>query len=336
MNRFTFVNVSTPAAALNALSTDEAINYAALNRKRPLAGGTDLLGQIKDRLIAPETLVNVKPIGGWNGIKIEGAECRIGATTTIAELAGSPELRKQLGALADAAHHVGSAQIRNVGTVGGNLCQRPRCWYYRHPDINCLKKGGETCPASVGENKYHAIFGNDAPCHIVSPSNLGVALLALDGKVQIASAKGERSLPAAEFFRMPTREDPFRETTLSPNELVSGIAIPVSAGRSAYLQFSEKAEFDWALVSAAANVQVSDGNFSSIRLVLGAVAQVPWRLTGVEKYLTGKPANDASVLEKAAELAVADAQPLAKNAYKIALAKAAVKRVLRQALAQPA
>ncbi len=332
MNRFTFINAYTAGAALDALKSDDAITVENLNRKRPLGGGSDLLAEIKEGLIAPDVVVNLKGIGGWNGITFDSRELRIGATTTIAEIADAAEIHQKFAALAQAAHHVGSAQIRNVATVGGNLCQRPRCWYFRNPDIACLKKGGEGCPASVGENKYHSIFHNDAPCHIVSPSNLGVALLALDGKVNVTSPQGDRAVAAADFFRLPTREDPFRETTLRPGELVTGLSVPITESKSAYLQFSEKAEFDWALVSAAVSLQMSGSNITSIRLALGAVAQVPWRLPAVEKYLMGKSATDETVLSKAADLAVAEAQPLGKNAYKVTIAKTAVKRVIRQAL----
>jgi xanthine dehydrogenase YagS FAD-binding subunit len=330
MNRFALANVMTQSAALDALKNPGGISFEQMNRRRPLAGGIDLLGEIKDRIIAPETLVNLKPVGELHGIAFKNSELRIGATTTLVELIESETVNEKFFALAAAARHVGSPQIRNVGTVGGNLCQRPRCWYYRHPDLLCYKKGGEQCLAVEGENKYHAILGNDGPCHIVSPSNLGVALLVLDGKVVIASPRGERIVTAGDFFRLPTRDDPVRETNLQADEIVTAISLPQTNRLSTYIQFSEKEAFDWALVSAAASIQVDGWTISDVRLALGAVAPVPWRLNKVEEFLLGKTLND-DVLSQAADLAVADARPLSQNAYKVKIAKALVKRVLKKA-----
>lgn len=336
MTPFALTNVSTAAAAVRELRLpgDGPLTFGRLNELRPLGGGTDVLNEIKDGLIAPRRLVNLKPAVELRGIRLEGDELQIGATTLVNDVASSPEVRRRAPALAEAAGHVGSEQIRNQGTVGGNLCQRPRCWYYRNAETVCLKKGGERCLAVDGENKYLAVFGTDAPCRIVSPTNLGTALLALDGVAHVLTAQGERNVPIAEFYRMPTAEDPFRETVLLPGEIVREIHVTSQEGRrSAYLQISEKEEFDWALVSGAVSLALDGaGNIADIRLALGAVAPVPWRLTGAEDFLRGKPPTDEH-LREAARLAVADAKPMSKNAYKLPIARAVVARVIRQALA---
>lgn len=339
MNAFALTHVSTAAAAVRELSLDPAPGdhpwtFARLNAKRPLAGGSDLLGEIKDGLIAPQRLVNLKPITGFQGIRLAGDELQIGATTTVAELAASAEVRARCPALAQAAEHVGSEQIRQQGTVGGNLCQRPRCWYYRNVESVCLKKGGQECFAVKGENKYLAIFHTAAPCRIISGSNLGVALLALDGVAHVQTAAGERNVPIGEFFRVPTAEDPYRETVLNPGEIVSEIHVTSQEDRrSAYLQVSEKQEFDWALVSGAASVALdAAGRVADVRLALGAVAQTPLRLTRAEDFLRGKT-PDENALREAAALALADARPMSQNAYKVSIARTVVVRVLQQALA---
>jgi xanthine dehydrogenase YagS FAD-binding subunit len=337
MNRFALTNVSTPGAAIAALHLEPAtgaLDYARLNQKRPLGGGSDLLGEIKEGLYSPSEIVNLKTIAAWNGIRTgEDGALEVGATTPIVDVMESGVVRGHCAALADAAEHVGSPQIRNQGTVGGNLCQRPRCWYYRNVDTVCLKKGGKVCFAVEGENKYHAIFGQEAPCRMVSTSNLGVALLALDGKVRVHSAAGEKLVPAAEFFRMPTADDPYRETSLQPGEIVGGITVAKQEGRrSAYMQFSERADFDWALVSAAVSLSLDgSGVISEIRLAMNAVAPVPWRLTKAEDFLRGKKPDEANVRE-AARLALADAQPLKHNGYKVPIAKALLVRVVKQAV----
>ena len=224
MNQYALINVTTPAAAVEALQLDgpaAPLDFARLNAKRPLSGGSDLLGEIKEGTITPGVIVNLKTIPGWQGIRHgDDGALEIGATTIIADVAASPGVRVHSAALAEAAEHIGSPQIRDQGTVGGNLCQRPRCGYYRNLDTVCLKRGGKACFAREGENKYHAIFGVDAPCVMVSSTNLGVALLALDGKLRVHSVEGEAQVAAADFYRLPTADDPYRETILKPGEVV--------------------------------------------------------------------------------------------------------------------
>lgn len=342
MTPFALTNVSTAAAAVRELRPKEDFRsrgrplaaFTELNALRPLGGGTDLLSEIKDGLIAPQRLVNLKPAAELRGIRLEGDELMVGATTLVNDVAHSAEVRRLAPALAQAAAHVGSEQLRNQGTVGGNLCQRPRCWYYRNVESVCLKKGGDKCLAVDGENKYLAVFGTDAPCRIVSPTNLGTAFLALDGIVHVQTADGDKGVPIADFYRMPTAEDPFRETNLEPGEIVREVHVTSQEGRrSAYLQVSEKEEFDWALVSGAVSLALDGaGNIADIRLALGAVAPVPWRLTKAEDFLRGKPPTDGN-LREAARLALADARPMSKNAYKLPIARAVVVRVIQQALA---
>ncbi len=330
MKKFAFINVATRAAALDALKPRDGSLLERIGSKRALGGGSDLLGEMKDRIAQPDAVVNLKRIGDLHGIGYEKSVLKIGATTTLTEVAAHEIVQRDYAALAQAADHVGSPQIRHVATVAGNLAQRPRCWYFRDSEIACLKKGGDTCPAVGGRNKYHAIFGNEAPCHIVALTNLGVALHVLGGKICIASPSGERSVTPEEFFRMPTADDPYRETTLEPGEFITCIMLGPAGMRSAYAQIAEKDEFDWALASAAAAVQIDGFTISEVRLALGAVAPVPWRLRAVEEYLRGKPLNDQT-LNEAADLAVAEARPMSENGYKIPIAKAVLKRALRAA-----
>lgn len=330
MNTFAYIDVSTQEAALAALKPRDGAMRERLDSKRALGGGSDLLGEMKDRIIHPDAVVNLKRIPELNGIRYEKSVLKIGATTTIAEVAASEIVQRDYIALAQAAEHVGSPQIRNVGTVGGNLAQRPRCWYYRNEETYCLKKGGNQCFAVEGRNKYHAILGRDGPCHIVSQTNLGLALHVLGGRITIASPGGERMVSPEEFFRLPTADDPWRETTMEPGEFVSSISLAPNGRRSAYVQFSEKEEFDWALVSAAASVQIDGFTITEARLALGAVAPVPWRLRAVEEFLRGKPLNDQTLAD-AAELALADARPMTENRYKIPIAKTMIKRAIRAA-----
>ncbi len=250
-------------------------------------------------------------IPAWQGIQTgaDGA-LRIGAATPVADVAESAEVRGRCAALAEAAERADPPPGRGPQTVGGNLCQRPRCPYYQQADAVCLKRGGSTCLGIAGESKYLAIFGEHSPCRMVSPSNLGVALLALDGQVMVQGKGGWRLVPTAKFFRLPTSEDPYRETVLEPGEWVGGVSVArqEEGWRSAYLQIPEKADSGWALVSAAASVNVGPGNVvRDLRLALNAVAPVPWRLTVAEDFLRGKRADETN-LREAARLALADAR----------------------------
>lgn len=297
----------------------------ARENSHALGGGTDLLVTIREGLVRPEQLVDLRALPDndtttWT----PDNTLRIGAATLIATIAEDARVRELFGALSMACESVGSPALRNMGTIGGNLCQRPRCWYFRS-GIPCLKSGGSDCPAVEGENTHHAIFGG-GPCYAVHPSDPAVALTALDAIVEIDGASGTRSVPIAEFLVLPD-PDPTRETVLEPGEFVSAVVVPgtSSGGRQRYTKVLQRGAWDFALASIAV-VRRTDGE---VRMVLGGVAPVPWRVNpSVEEDLASAPlaVDDLEVL---AERAMYDAGPLSGNAYKVTIAKG----LLREAMA---
>jgi xanthine dehydrogenase YagS FAD-binding subunit len=241
-------------------------------------------------------------------------------------VAAHPGVRQALPALAQACGEAASPQNRNVATLGGNLLQRPRCWYYRLESYRCLKKGGDVCYAVGGENRYHAIFGG-GPSYATHPSNAAVALLALDASFVLEGPQGTRTVPAAEFFTPPAR-DPERENQLAPDELLVEVRVPEATGyRSAYDEVRERAAFDWPLVSVAAALKLEGGVVRDARIVLGAVAPIPWRVPKAEQALAGKPLDDASATA-AAGVSTFGAAPLSDNGYKVGLVRTLVRRTL--------
>ena len=296
-------------------------------KARVLAGGTDLLTQMKERIAEPDRVVNIKEIPGLDRIEAGTAGLRLGALVPLSEIASHAGIRKTWRAVAEGAGAAATPQIRNAGTLGGNLCQRPRCWYFRSEDFHCLKKGGTECFAAEGENKYHAIFGSGG-CHIVHPSDTAPALVAFESTITIESRAGERTMPLETFFTPPDR-DVTRENLLESDEVVSSIqAPPPPAGtRSTYLKIREKASFDFALVSCAAALTFAGGVCTRARIVLGGVAPIPWRCAEAEAVLAGHAVEEA-LASRAAEAALAHAVPLSKNRYKIPMVKAAIRRVL--------
>ncbi len=293
-----------------------------------LAGGTDVLDLLKERLAQPQRLINLKSIPGLSYIKA-GDGLEIGALTTIAEIAENAEVRQNYAALAEAAESIATPQLRNMGTLGGNLCQRPRCWYFREKDLICLKKGGELCFAVEGLNKYHCIFGG-GPSFIVHPSDAAPALMALGARLDLLSGTGRRSLALAEFYQLP-EDNLMRENVLGPNELIAAVKVPAPAAgtKSTYLKFREKQSHDFAIVSVAAVLQMEGKVCQQARLVLGGVAPIPWRVPAAEAELQGKTLT-AAVLAKAAEAATANAIPLSQNGYKVQLTKVMVRRALEK------
>ncbi len=318
-----------PFEYASARSLKEA---SSLLREKPgaariLAGGTDLIPLMKERLVEPGRLVNLKSVPGLDRIEIGSKGLRIGALVPLAEIAAHPGIVAGWRALAEGAGSAASPQIRNAGTAGGNLCQRPRCWYFRNGDFPCRKKGGEICYAEDGENQYHAIFGGEI-CHIVHPSDTAPPLVALEGSVTIHAPGGVRTVPAEKFFTLPS-VDVTRENMLEAGEILSEIQVPPlpSGTRSGYLKIREKSSFDFALVSCAAALTFEGKVCSRARLVLGGVAPVPWRCAEAETLLAGHPL-DAPLIARAAEAALAGASPLSRNRYKVALAKGALRRIL--------
>jgi xanthine dehydrogenase YagS FAD-binding subunit len=291
------------------------------------AGGIDLLDHLKEHLAKPPRLVSLTSVPGLKGITREAdGSLRLGATTTLAEVASSPEVLKTHPALAQACGEAASPQIRNVATLGGNILQRPRCWYYRLESYWCLKKGGIKCYAVNGENRYHSIFGG-GPSYAVHPSNAAVALVALGATLTLAGAKDPRHVLAGDFFTLPSK-DPRRENSLAPDEILTEIRVPPSSGsKSAYQELRERASFDLPVVSVAASVSVEAGRVRQASVVLGSVAPIPWRSKKAEDALVGKPLDQASAQE-AARAAIVGASPLSDNGFKVGLVQVVVRRAL--------
>lgn len=321
MKAFAYVDARNEAEILAALSPQRG-------RTLPLAGGMDVLALMKDYILQPDALVNVKALDGAIAVTADG-DTRIGASARLADLVEHAELATLFPALTHAAEAVGTPQIRNAGTVGGNLMQRPRCWYFRNEEFDCLKKGGPTCFAVNGENQYHAIFG-DAPCHIVHPSSLAVPILAYGGRMRVIGPDGEREVPGDRFFLMPDR-NMYGETVLEPNELVTHVILPPPRNvRSAHYEVKFKQSHDWPIAMASVALTTEGDIVRSARVVMGAVAPVPWRARAAEALLTGQRVT-AEVASAAADAAVEEAQPMSANAYKVRIARTAVQRALRQA-----
>ena len=311
-------------------SLDEAVALLAEPGAAAMGGGTDLLPQVRDGVVAAERLVGLAAIPGMAAIAETGGGLTIGAAATIADVAAHPVVRWRYAALAEAAGGLATPQIRNEGTIGGNLAQRPRCWYYRSPLIPCLKKGGDRCYALAGDTRLLCVTGGDR-CYIVHPSDTAVALSSLDARLETAGPNGGRQLAMAEFFAGPGR-DIRRENVLEPGELVSRIILPADAPeRSVYLKVRERESGDFALVSVAAALSLDGNGADSVirqaRVALGGVAPVPYRAAEVEDYLAGRPAADVDPAGAAA-LALPDATPLPQNAYKLPMSRNTVKRAL--------
>jgi xanthine dehydrogenase YagS FAD-binding subunit len=291
------------------------------------AGGIDLLDHLKEHLVEPPRVVDLKSIPGLAKIEAQSdGSLHIGALATLAQVAAHADVRKTHPALAQACGEAASPQIRNVATLGGNVLQRPRCWYYRLESYKCLKKGGDVCFAVGGENRYHVIFGG-GPSYAVHPSNAAVALVAFGSTFALEGSKGSRTIPAGEFFTAPSK-DPERENVLEPGEILTEIRVPPAAGvRSAYDEVRERAAFDWPLVAVTAALKLDGGTVREARVVLGAVAPWPWRSSKAEQALVGKPLDEASVTA-AARAATVGAAPLSDNGYKVGLVQTLVRRTL--------
>jgi xanthine dehydrogenase YagS FAD-binding subunit len=292
------------------------------------AGGVDLLDLMKEGLAAPKRLVSLRRLPGLD--RLEGDVTRglaIGPLVTLAQLDASPLVRATWGALADAAGRAATPQIRNQATVGGNLLQRPRCWYFRAADLACVKKGGPRCLAQAGDHRFHAIFENGR-CAAVHPSALAVPLVALGARLEVTSKDGRRELPLEEVF-VRADVDPTREHALGPDELITAVRLPAAPGglRSAYLKQGEKDSYDWPLVDVAVALELEGGRCARASVVLGHVAHVPWRARAAEEALAGKTLDEA-LAATAAAAAVRGATPLPGNGYKTRLVEVVVRRAL--------
>ena len=332
MKAFEWVSPTSVGEAVNLLKSAPAAKDLD-DAARPIAGGQDLLTTMKEYVTRPTRVVNLKGIRGLDRIEGDGKKgLRIGALVTLAQLEESAEVRRDFPGLVEAAHSVATPQIRNLGTVGGNLCQRPRCWYYRLEEAVCLKKGGSECFAATGENKYNAILGG-GPSYIVHPSDLAPMLVALGASVEVVGAEGKRTIPLEKFFTLPSEGSIRRENVLRNDEIITEVSVPASAfaARSTYLKFKERESLDFALASVAAAVELGAGKtVKQARVVLGGVAPIPWRAPKAEEFLAGKSLS-ADTLASAARLALDGAQPLEKNAYKVPLAQTLVRRALAKA-----
>ncbi len=291
-----------------------------------VAGGSDLLGMVKERIITPDVLVNLKSIRGLDRIAEQRGQVNIGGLVSLDTIAHDPLIRKNYAVLAEAAGQVGSPQIRNAGTISGNVLQRPWCWYYRN-GFQCYKNGGKTCFSVTGENEFHAIFGG-GPSYIVHPSDTAPALVALDAKFRIVGPSGERTVAAADFFKLPT-ENPARENSLANDEVLAEIQLPAakSGVRGTYYKVMDRESWTHAVVSVALVLEMDQQMCKSARVVLGGVAPIPWRVPKVEAMLAGQRIT-GELAAKAGAAAVEGARPLAKNQYKIPLTQAVVKQTL--------
>ena len=334
-----------PFEYVEAQSVQEAVQLLAAQpgEAQIIAGGTDLLSEIKDGIATPRRLISLAGIPDLDTISETGQGLAIGAMATIAQVAEHPAIRSDYTALGEAASGLATPQIRNTGTLGGNLNQRPRCWYYRHPLTVCLKKGGDQCFALAGASKYLCVTGGDR-CYIVHPSDTAVALVALDAVVEIACPSGVRTLPLEDFFTGPGR-DLARENVLGSGELVTRVLLPGpnsgveptgerseindAPNRSLYLKAREREAGDFALVSVAAAIKLEGTIIVRASVVLGGVAPVPYRAREVEEYLGGKEAGDVDPAY-AGSLALPDVRPMADNAYKVVLAQNLVKRAVER------
>jgi xanthine dehydrogenase YagS FAD-binding subunit len=317
--RIEHFNASTIAETVSLLGKDAG-------KSKIIAGGTDLVAMIKNRLIAPEVVVNMKTIPGLAQIKDDAEGLKIGALTKIIDIETSPIVRSKYPMLAEAAYSVASPQIRNMGTIGGNLCQDVRCWYYRMPPVTgttffCYRKGGKTCPSVIGDNRNEAIIGGKR-CFAICPSDMAPVLVALDARLKIVGAEGERVVPIAEFYII-------MGNILKPDEIITEIQVPTPepGTRQRFIKFRIRKTIDFALSSVAAVITVKGGVISRSRIVLGGVAPIPYRTTEAEDVLQGKRITE-TLAETAAKAALSKAKPLSMNRYKVPLTEALVKRAI--------
>ncbi len=312
-------------------SVQAAVTHLSAERAMAHAGGTDLMGCLRERIFPVGKVVSLSELQELRGVS-ETADggLRIGALTTLHALAEHPLVLKRFGGLAQAAAEVGSPQLRNQGTIGGNLCQKPRCWYYR-ADFTCLRKGGGTCFAVDGENQFHCIFGGGGTCFIVHPSDTAPALMAFNATARVAGPKGVRNVPLEKFFVLP-EVDVQRETVLARGEIVTEIRIPPPAPgtRSSYRKIRARRSWDFALAGVALALRFDGRRVVGGRVVLSGAAPVPWRSTEVEQVIRGKELT-ADVIAAAAKAVTAGAEPLEKNGYKIPLFQGVIEEELTRA-----
>jgi xanthine dehydrogenase YagS FAD-binding subunit len=310
---FAYVRPNSIEDAVQQLSTQGAVLHA---------GGTDLLGCLREDIFSATKLVSISKLEGLQGISPSSdGGLRIGALTKVTEIANDPLLKERWSAIAGGASEVGSPQLRNQGTIGGNVCQKPRCWYYRG-DFHCRRKGGDMCYAFGGENQFHAIFGSDSICCIVHPSDIAPGLVAFEAQAKVTGPQGTRTVPVEKFHVLPS-ENVEKETVLEQGEIVSDILLPAppAGTRSSYRKIRARRSWDFALAGVALALTFQGNKISRARVVLSGAAPTPWRLRHVEEMLTGK-SLDAKLAAQAARAAMKNAEPLSRNDYKIPLFEA--------------
>jgi xanthine dehydrogenase YagS FAD-binding subunit len=319
MKSFQHIDPPDAAAALAALQSPNA---------EAIAGGTDLITVLKNRIREPGLLVNLKTLTDLGYIRKDEGGLRVGALTTIDAIENNPHVRDLFPGLSQAAASVGSPQIRNSGTLGGNLLQSVRCWYYRNADIHCWLKGGDTCYARQGLNRLHAILGQ-CPCVAVNPSDLAPALIALDAGIRTAGKAGPVEMPVAALYRLPDAGHR-KQTALASGELLEGLTLPYPSADATgiYLKIMERNAWSFALVSVAVQLYWEKDAVRDSRIVLGGVAGIPWRAAAAEALLAGRRI-DAALGETVAQTAVTETKPLAGNAYKVPLVRNLLARALR-------
>ena len=321
MKNFTYFRPTSPEQAVGLLE-------ARWGNTELLAGGTDLLDLQKEYIAQPSRVVSLASVAQLNNVSISDRAITLGAGMSIAAIANHASVRQHAAALAQAASEVGAPQIRNMGTLGGNLCQRNRCWYFRDEHTNCLLKGGQRCFALDGENKYHAVFTAGHRCVIVHPSTLAPALIALGATAEVQGPNGRRTVELGKFFHAPTGPTE-REHTLAANDLVLSVTIPIAGNRSASYEVRQKQACDWPLVQAAVAFQAGQNGAKAtrVKIVLGHVAPTPYVAEAAERSLDNRAITEASATA-AGRAAAEGAKPLSQNGYKLRLIEVAVKRAL--------
>jgi xanthine dehydrogenase YagS FAD-binding subunit len=323
MRAFEFTSPATPEQAFALLG-------ANWDESEILAGGTDLLSLMKDDVVHPRRLVNVKSIQALRGVAANGDGLRIGALTTMGELADNATIIQKYPALAEALNEAASPQIRNLATIGGNICQRPRCWYFRNGFGLLPRNEAGKDLVSEGDNRYHAILGNDGPAKFVSPSTVVPMLVAYGARLRIAGPKGRREVPLEKFFVVPKTASE-REHDLNPTEIVTEVLLPSAEGiKAAHYEIRQKEAFDWPLAVTAVALKVDGNSMQSARVVLGSVAPIPWISPEAEQALAGKAISE-EVAKAAGDAALQNARPLSNNAYKVQLARVCIKRAIMKA-----
>ncbi len=318
MRPFDYARAGSVDDALQAIGNENGV--------RLLAGGTDLLTLMKADVAQPQRLIDIKRASDLpRGITEEGERVTIGALTTLTEIERHPLIRERYPALIEAIGQAATPQLRNRATIGGNLLQRPRCWYFRSPHVTCWLKGGERCFARDGENQHHALF-DMSPCVAVHPSDPAPALMALDASVVVTGPSGSRTLTLDDLYEPPAPERR-TETVIRDDEIITAIQLPRTSMRSTYLKAMDRAVWAFALVGAAAAVRMEGGRIADARLVLSGVAPVPCRARDAEQMLTGQTPID-HLFSEAADAALADVTPLAHNGYKVPIEHTLIRRAL--------